>query len=60
MLAMAVNDDAGILTPRGVLRFFREQAASGHPLLQGMSPPRFQGRNRQYAPPGSTSKKTKQ
>jgi hypothetical protein len=28
MLAMEVNDDAGSLTPRGALRFFREHARS--------------------------------
>ena len=28
MLAMVVNDDAGHLTPSGILRFFREHARS--------------------------------
>jgi hypothetical protein len=52
---MDVNVDAGILTPRGVLGFFASKLA---PTANGS--PRFQGRNRQYAPSGFTPKKTKQ
>ncbi len=41
MLAMDVNDDAGFLIPRGVLRFFASMLAPTE-----MASPRFQGRNR--------------
>jgi hypothetical protein len=35
MLAMAVNDDAGSLTPRGALRFFVGTPPGACSLLQG-------------------------